>query len=479
MARIVVTGEARGKVTARVIALAHRVAAAVGSLVAGASPRSVAWGVWAAAVFFSPLAAASPFDLDGHDWEGCSDFVRLAHEELGDPRVVPTASLDLGALRPEDSVIALHPEKALDAGSLARFMRAGGRVVLLDDYGTGDGLLEHFGLERLPIPRHPEETLRGNPSLALAEPAGAHPVVTEVTRIVTNHATGLRHPELSPVLKIRGHDEPDVLVAVAGAVGRGRLLAVGDPSIVMNSMLRYPGNKAFARALVRYAAADDVWGKRLGKIYVVSGAFDQRGVYGEDSELLSGWNERTRALAEALRAFRSEGLPPWLSYAAAVLVGLAVVVWVGSNAGRTHKAIAPRFTRAIPLAAHGGVAGHAAVIASPRAPRALAMLELKNALEEELAAMLGMEKVPGHEVLAHRAADTGLLDKEGVHELRRILLRMASVETMVLSRRGAAMQKIADGEVVEVAKKIRGLLEMARARAQGAAGRAAAEGAPS
>jgi len=59
MARIVVTGEARGKVTARVIALAHRVAAAVGSLVAGASPRSVAWGVWAAAVFFSPLAAAS------------------------------------------------------------------------------------------------------------------------------------------------------------------------------------------------------------------------------------------------------------------------------------------------------------------------------------------------------------------------------------------------------------------------------------
>jgi len=457
MAPIVVTGRARGKTT-------PRGAKRVFDLVFAAL---VVAGAFLLVSLVSRRAAAHPFDLDGHDWEGCSDFVHLAREELGDQRVFPTARVDLGALRPEDSVILLHPEKTLDSGSLARFMRAGGRVVLLDDFGTGDGLLEHFGLERVPLPRHPAEALRGNPSLALAEPASAHPVVTEVTRVVTNHATGLRHPDLSPVLKVRGENEPDVLVAIAGAVGQGRLLAVGDPSIVMNSMLRYPGNKTFARALVRYAGDDDTWGKRAGRIVIVAGPFEQKGVYGEESALLRGWGERVRAMAEAARTLRREGLPPWLSYVSAVLVGLAIVVWVGSNAGRTHKAVAPRFTRTIPLAAHGGVAGHAAVISSPRAPRSLAMLELKSALEEELTALLGMEKIPAHDVLSHRVADVGLLDKEGVHELRRILLRMASIETMVLSRRGAAMKTITDGEVVEVARKIRGLLEAARARARG------------
>ncbi|MEO6572502.1 MAG: DUF4350 domain-containing protein [Polyangiaceae bacterium] len=402
--------------------------------------------------------------MTSSDWEGCADFVRLAREELGDARIVPTSRLDLADLKREDGIILLHPEKTLDSGSLARFMKSGGRVILLDDFGSGDGLLEHFGMERVPAPAHPAEALRNNPQLAIASPAGPHPVVADVTRVVTNHATGLKHPDLSPVLKIRGNGEPDVLVAVAGAVGQGRLLAVGDPSIVINAMLRYPGNKAFARAIVRYAGDDDVWGKRNGRVFIVNGNFEQKGAFGEESALDTEWNERLRAFADAIASTRSEGVSAAFAYFMAVAVTTGLLMWIVTIAGKTHRPVTPRFTRSIPISAQGGIAGHAAVIAGERTSRALAMLEWKSALEEELCGLLGLDAPPAHDVLASQVAAAGLLDTQGLHALRQLLLRMASIETLVLSRRPGAMRKVADIEVVVTARTIRDLLQRARAR---------------
>lgn len=413
------------------------------------------------------LAAAAPFDLAGGDWEGCQELVRLAKAELGPGRVVVTSQIDFRELRPDDGLLLLYPERTLDVEQLSKFMRAGGRVVMLDDFGRGDSLLRHFGMSRVASPRRPAESLRNNPQLALAEPASAHPVVADVSRVVTNHPTGLAHPDLSPVLKIRAEGEADVVVAVAGAVGQGRLLAVGDPSIVMNSMLRFAGNKSFARGLVRYAVEHDAWGKRGGRIFVASGEFDQKGSFGGEEDT---WNEYLKALREALDTLRREGMPSAIAYVLAVLVGLALVVWVGSRAGRLHKPIVPRFVRKVPTVAQGGVAGHAAVIAAPQTSRVLAVLELKSALEEQLTALLGLSKVPGHQDLLTQVEARRLLDAEGVHSLRRLLLRMASVETMVVFQRsGGMVQPIRDNEVVSIARTVRVLLDSAEANARGGA----------
>ena len=408
---------------------------------------------------------AAPFDLAGSDWEGCAELVRLARAELGPTRVVVTSQIDFHELKPDDGLLLLYPERNLDVDELSKFMRAGGRVVMLDDFGRGDSLLRHFGMERVASPRRPAEFLRKNPQLALAEPASAHPVVSDVSRVVTNHPTGLSHPDLSPVLKIRGNGEADVVVAVAGAVGQGRLLAVGDPSIVMNSMLRYGGNKAFARGLVRYTVDHDSWGKRGGRLFIASGNFEQKGVYGDEE---STWSDWMRALREALEAMRHDGLPAWLAYAIACALGLALVVWVGSRAGRLHKPVTPRFVRKVPAVAQGGVAGHAAVIAAPQTSRVLAILELKSALEEQLTALLGLPKVPGHTELMNQVSTRGLLDAEGVVALRKLLLRMSSVETMVVFQRsGGMVQPIRDNEVVSIARTVKQLLDAAGASAHG------------
>lgn len=420
-------------------------------------------------LLWTASARAAPFDPAEADWDGTLELARLARAELGPSRVVTGAALDFRELRPEDGVLLLHPERSLAVEDLARFMRAGGRVILLDDYGRGEGLLAHFGMQRVPLPRHPENALRQNPSFALAEPAGAHPVVSDVARVVTNHATGLAHPDLSPVLKVRAKEgESDVVIAVAGAVGQGRFLAVGDPSIVMNAMLRYAGNKAFARGLVRYAVDDDAWGKRGGRLFIVAGDIDQRGSYGGGEDPAAS---AIRAVRDLLETIRRDGMPPALAYAMSIALGLTIVVWVGSRAGRLHRPITPRFTRRAPPAAQGGVAGHAAVIGAPQTSRVLAVLELKSALEEQLATRLGLDVVPTQAELLDEVARRGMLDAEGVRTLRRLLLRMSNVETMLVSQRktGATSvheklqdkvqdRRVRDQEVLSMARTVSMLL---------------------
>lgn len=417
----------------------------------------------------APSSWAAPFDVAGEDWEGAGALVSLARAELGAGRVLASTAIDFTELTPDDALLLLYPERSLDVDELSRFMRAGGRVILLDDFGRGESLLANFGLKRVPAPRRPAESLRHNAQLALAEPASAHPVVSDVIRVVTNHPTGLSHPNLSPVLQIRAADgDADVVIAVAGAVGQGRFLAVGDPSIVMNSMLRYAGNKAFALGLVRYAVDGDAWGKRGGRLFIASGSFEQRGAFGGERSAAS---RLLRELEDLLDGIRKDGLPGVLAYAAAIALGLALVVWVGSRAGRLHKRSVPRFVRRLPAVAQGGVAGHAAVIAAPQTTRVLAILELKSALEEQLAVMLGLASVPGHQELLARVGERALLDAEGVHTLRRVLLRMSNVETMVVFQRSGGMVKaVRDDEVVSMARAVERLLDAAAAGAAERAG---------
>jgi hypothetical protein len=408
----------------------------------------------------APIAFAAPFDLDGQDWEGLSSFVHAAESELGTQRVVTRGTLALGDLRREDGLVIVHPERSLDVDELSSFMRTGGRIVLLDDYGTGESLCARFGIRRVPMPARPAHMLRDNPSLAIAEPAGDHPTLHDVDRVVTNHATGLAHQALSPLLVVRGEREPDVLLAVAGAVGHGRLIAVGDGSIAINAMLRYPGNRAFARALVRYAVDDDVWGKRGGKLYIVANGFRTTGTFGDDTAEGGALGSLRRSIVEALETVRHEGAPPVVSYFAALALALGIIVWTSTRVGRVHKPLAPHFVRPVPPALQGGVAGHAAVLGSPEGSRAQAMVEWKSAIEEHLATRLGLDRAPALEELVAQVRAAGLLDEKRAASLSRLLVDLARVETVLArpTRQAGWTDRVGDARLVAVANQARELL---------------------
>ena len=116
-------------------------------------------------------ARAEAFDLNDTSWEGCSELLQLARNELGEDRVVVLSTLDWEDVKASDGVLVLHPANPMDAEEAAAFMKAGGRMAVLDDYGRGDKLLAHFKIKRRLLPDKPAAYLRGNSDRPIATSA--------------------------------------------------------------------------------------------------------------------------------------------------------------------------------------------------------------------------------------------------------------------------------------------------------------------
>jgi uncharacterized protein DUF4350 len=375
-------------------------------------------------------ALAAPFDPEGTDWEGLAQLVTLARAATGRDRVVVARSLDLEALSPADSLLIVHPQRHLDTGEIENFITAGGRVALLDDFGTGSELLAHFGIRRIPLPSNPARRLRSNPALALAErPAGPQSLpetlgdLREMEPVVTNHATGLGDTGLLPLLYVRGRGGEDVLLAVAGAFGHGHFLAVGDASVAINAMLRYPGNRTLAVSLVRYLSEEsDAPSPRHGRLYIVANDAIVAGEFGAPPHIPKPLRIAIVEIVDALK----QGMPPTAAYVCAVGVGLGIILWASSRAGRTYRESLPRFVRPTSVAAHGGLAGHAASLALGSPLRALA--ELRRTIEEQIAIRLGLERPAAQTELLARVRTKGMLGESDARDLERLLARLSWLE---------------------------------------------------
>jgi hypothetical protein len=399
-------------------------------------------------------ASEGAFEVADSSWEGASEFFNLATERLGRDRVRIVATLDYSELAPSDGVLVLHPEVELAFDDVTRFLRAGGRLAVVDDHGEGDALLRRFAIRRVPLPARPALTLRDNPELAIATPTvevvagaerGRHPVAARVDQVVTNHATGLAHPELTPILEVQSLDSRPVPFAVTGIIGsRGRLLAVGDPSIFINLMLRYPGNRAFAEGVIDYLVGADDWGARGGRLFVLSNEFRQTGRYGGGTGLLDDLGDKARELGEDLRGWHEEGVPEAAAWGLAGLLAVALASWFVAHAARLHQALSPRFARAVPEVAQGGVSGRAHVLAAPTTRRSLALIELKVALHEGLAELLGVRGNETAERLLELCQERALVDKVDLEALRRLLRRLREIE-QALALGGA--DKIGESEM--------------------------------
>ena len=201
------------------------------------------------------LAAAAQegdFDPLSKDWNGLHRLVELARGLPGvHVSVVPR--LDWPADPTRTAVLLVYPRGDLGAGAARRYVEAGGRLVVADDFGHGDGLLRAFGLARAPVPVDGTERLGGLSALPVARPVGDHPLVRGVARIVTNHPTGL----LGEGVRVATFPGTDVHLAVERRLGHGRLLAVSDGSVLINNMLELPDNLRFAGNLLRWALPED------------------------------------------------------------------------------------------------------------------------------------------------------------------------------------------------------------------------------
>jgi hypothetical protein len=418
------------------------------------------------ALLVSAQSAHAAFDPSDSGWEGCTQLLALAKEELGEGRVRVIEGLDYSMLEPEDAIVFVHPTVDIRFHPLAAFLAAGGRAAIVDDHGRGAGLLERFHIHRANPPTLPEHRLRDNPQLPIAVPARSeatnepsdHPTLRGVDQVVTNHPTALRLEqgiELTPLLVMPARGAPEALLAVTGVIGDaracgltagtgsdgppeghcGRLLAMGDPSAFINLMLRYPGNEAFARGMFRYLLEDDSWGRRGGALYFVTGEFEQSGSYGDPGGLRETLGEQQAALLEWLDEIRSKGLPEPVSIALAALAAIAVAIWAGFAGGQLYSPVAPGFARPLPLPAQGGFAGRVAVLGAKSTDRALILRELLRSLQAALRDRLGSTVPMSPRELVRAAAEKKLLAPPSLRSLEEVLALLSAGEVAVMNAR--------------------------------------------
>jgi hypothetical protein len=200
-----------------------------------------------------PARGGTDYDANSRAWNGLSELRALATSAGLTVEAVNDASWE--SLSPDKDVLfLLYPTREVDAVQLIAFIRAGGRVLLADDFGKADEALARLSLIHGKTATVRAQRHDGNPNLPIAKPRDpSHPLARDVTELVTNHPSVLTATAGDTVFSFSGGDA----VVVTGEIGTGRYVVLSDPSVLINAMLAFDGNLAFALNLLRYLSPKD------------------------------------------------------------------------------------------------------------------------------------------------------------------------------------------------------------------------------
>jgi hypothetical protein len=216
--------------------------------------------------------ATGDFRVDNPFWNGISQF----NEEF---EALPLDSFELLPSDPKGTVLIVVPylefaDSELEV--LRNYVSLGGTLVVLDDFGYGNQILGHLGLTTRfsgdylldPLFNYKNSRFPKITNFANAQ-AGVN-----VSSVVLNHASFLSDvvgveavaysSKFSFVdLSCNGvwdEGEPQGAFPVAGVVsiGEGVVVAIADPSLLINSMISMEDNFLFLKNVVGFGGSDAV-----------------------------------------------------------------------------------------------------------------------------------------------------------------------------------------------------------------------------
>ena len=197
------------------------------------------------------------FRVENEAWNGLSEFARFAEAS---PLRSPSALPEGGAL----ILLLRKPPEEGEAEGISDFIRRGGRVLLLDDFGFGNKLLEEMGVGvrfwgkplKDPLFNYRNEDF---PLIFSLAPE------TEAQELILNHPTALKNAEGLEILASSSRysfvdengngrwdrEEPGGPFPVAARLrmGKGELVLISDSSLIINGMRDLGDNFAFTRKL--------------------------------------------------------------------------------------------------------------------------------------------------------------------------------------------------------------------------------------
>jgi hypothetical protein len=329
---------------------------------------------------FASVAHAAPDYAPGStEWNGLAklwDEARQAGCEIkaGD-------ELDWSSLDGHDVLWFVYPRGTVDAARLRRFLQAGGRALIADDFGAAAQALEGLGLRRGAPPgaSAPLERYHENPNLPLARSSLSTALGRSAESLVANHPASFSSA-LPPTFEFRR----GAALVVEGRVGKGSFVALADPSVLINNMLEIDGNRAFARALYSETCRPGV-----DRILLFTQTFAAHGdppsqlddaAAGTPFERFNGGLGRLNASIHAQLS-----TPPVPFALAAVAAVIALVAFAGGFPER--RPIADRWTRASVPAGEGQLVDGWSVPWDYGAPVAVLLTETLERLQARVGAI--------------------------------------------------------------------------------------------
>lgn len=223
------------------------------------------------------LAAASltaDYSTQSSDWNGLAALARSAAER-GCP-IEAREQLEWDKLTGTDALWIVYPRAPVDGDKLALFLEAGGRVLIGDDFGAADSALRRLELERRTARVNAGSYYQNNPNLPEAESTAQTALGRSTSSLVANHPawfqTGPTGPNGPGRWPATFRFAPQAAAVVEGSVGRGRFVALADPSVLINNMQEIESDRAFAAALV-----DATCRPHVDRIVLVTGSFSESG----------------------------------------------------------------------------------------------------------------------------------------------------------------------------------------------------------
>ena len=227
-------------------------------------------------------AAGGDYRLDSREWNGLG---RLADEAVAAGcSIEATETLDWSALEARDVVWFVYPRTTIDGGMLRRWLEAGGRAVIADDFGASDAALAALDIRRLRGELADVDRYEGNAALPIARQTLSTELSVGIPDLVANHPAFL-----SAATPATYAFSPGAALVVEGRLDKGYFVALADPSVLINNMLDIDEDLAFARALIRRTC------KPGERIRLVTQSFVARGEpSAELTEAASGDSSFTR-----------------------------------------------------------------------------------------------------------------------------------------------------------------------------------------
>lgn len=221
-----------------------------------------------AVIWFYP--PSQDFSTRNPSWNGAREL----HSSFG---ATPVKSLGDLPQNPGDTILVVIPYVEIsqtDLAALKQYVSDGGTLVLADDYGYGNSVLEYLQINArfngVPL----LDTLFNYLTSYFPKVTdfAASTITDNITSIVLNHATGITsgagvktiaQSSAASFLDINNNeifneDEPTgpIVVAAQTNFGKGLVIMLADPSIMINSMQDIDDNRAFVGNIMKISGND-------------------------------------------------------------------------------------------------------------------------------------------------------------------------------------------------------------------------------